>query len=94
MGLETGMKSWSRSPLSKEYIKVFVRGRCVEISREVIKKFLGSSEEACTEFKVADDQICKDITSQQVKEWPVKGKLPSSKLSVKYVLLHKIGAAN
>jgi len=43
---------------------------------------------------VINDQICKEITAQQVKRWPIKGKLQSSKLSVKYALLHRIGAAN
>jgi hypothetical protein len=76
--------------LSKEFRIFFVRGRCVEFSLEVINRFLGRNEEACVEVEVTDDQICKEITAQQVKQWPVKGKLQS----VKYALVHKIGASN
>ncbi|MCI65320.1 envelope-like protein, partial [Trifolium medium] len=32
-------------PLSKEFMKVFDRGRCVDFSPAVINKFLGRSEE-------------------------------------------------
>ncbi|MCI46961.1 envelope-like protein [Trifolium medium] len=41
-------------PLSKEFMKVFVRGRCVEFSPTVINKFLGRSEEP--EAEVASSQ--------------------------------------
>ncbi|XP_058746261.1 uncharacterized protein LOC131619147 [Vicia villosa] len=79
---------------AKDYLKVFVRGNCVNFSPTVINKFLERSNEAQPELEVSDNQMCKVITAGQVKTWPVKGKLNASKLSVKYVILHKIGAAN
>lgn len=30
---------------SKEFIKVYVRGKCVELSLEIINRFMGRSEE-------------------------------------------------
>ncbi|XP_050908528.1 uncharacterized protein LOC127122192 [Lathyrus oleraceus] len=65
---------------SKEFRKVYVRGKCVNFSPSVINKYLGRPDEAQPEL--------------EVRKWPLKGKLVASKLSVKYVMLHKIGAAN
>ncbi|XP_050890918.1 uncharacterized protein LOC127096383 [Lathyrus oleraceus] len=79
---------------SKEFRKVYVRGRCVDFSPEIINRFLGRNEEEPAEIEVSDNVIYKEITSKQVKEWPRKGKLFISSLSVKYVVLHRIGAAN
>jgi len=82
------------SPLSKEYRKVFVCGKCVEFSPKVINSFLSRNEKACAEVEVTDNQVCKEITANQVNQWHIKGKLSSRNLSVKYVVLHRIGAAN
>lgn len=82
------------SKMSKEYNKVYVRGKCVEFSPEVINRFMGRSKEEQVEVEVTDNSICMDITAKQVKQWPRKGKLSPNRLSVKYVLLHRIGAAN
>ncbi|XP_058767709.1 uncharacterized protein LOC131641428 [Vicia villosa] len=79
---------------TEEYLKVFVRGKCINFSPTVINKFLERSNEAQPELEVSDNQMCKEITARQVKTWPVKGKLTVSKLSVKYVVLHRIGGAN
>ncbi|XP_050918631.1 uncharacterized protein LOC127136069 [Lathyrus oleraceus] len=65
---------------SKEFRKVYVRGKYVNFSPSVINKYLGRPDEAQPEL--------------EVRKWPLKGKLVASKLSVKYAMLHKIGAAN
>ncbi|XP_050897773.1 uncharacterized protein LOC127104638 [Lathyrus oleraceus] len=65
---------------SKEFRKVYVRGKCVNFSPSVINKYLGRPDEAQPEL--------------EVRKWPLKGKLVASKPSVKYAMLHKIGAAN
>ncbi|XP_050891005.1 uncharacterized protein LOC127096484 [Lathyrus oleraceus] len=65
---------------SKEFRKVYVRGKCVNFSPSVINKYLGRTDEAQPEL--------------EVRKWPLKGKLVANKLSVKYAMLHKIGAAN
>ncbi|XP_050902786.1 uncharacterized protein LOC127115239 [Lathyrus oleraceus] len=64
---------------NKEFYKVYVRGR---------------NNEGVGELEVTDNQICREITARQVKVLPVKKHLPAGKLTVKYVILHKIGAAN
>ena len=82
------------SPMSKEFINVFVRGKCVGFSPDVINRYLSRSEEACAEVEVTYNQICKEISAKQVKQWHVMGKISSSKLSVKYALLPRIRSAN
>ncbi|XP_058784028.1 uncharacterized protein LOC131658790 [Vicia villosa] len=77
-----------------DYRKVFVRGKCVSFSPYVINKFLGRTDEAQTELEVTDNKVCQVIPAKQVNSWPLKEKLTASKLSIKYAMLHKIGAAN
>ncbi|XP_050916065.1 uncharacterized protein LOC127131174 [Lathyrus oleraceus] len=79
---------------SKEFRKVHVRGKCVNFSPSMINKYLGRPDVAQPELEVIDNKICQVITANQVRKWPLKGKFVASKLSVKYAMLHKIGAAN
>ncbi|XP_050898589.1 uncharacterized protein LOC127105439 [Lathyrus oleraceus] len=79
---------------SKEFRKVYVRGKCVNFSPSVINMYLGRPDVAQPELEVSDNKICQVITANQVRKWPLKGKLVASKLSVKYAMLHKIGSAN
>ncbi|XP_058757874.1 uncharacterized protein LOC131631113 [Vicia villosa] len=71
---------------SKEFRKVYVRGRCVTFSSTVINNYLGRSDEAQPELEVSDNKVCQVITANQIKSW--------RKLSMKYAMLHKIGAIN
>ncbi|XP_050878600.1 uncharacterized protein LOC127082407 [Lathyrus oleraceus] len=79
---------------SKEFSKVYVRGKCITFSPTVINNFLGRNNEGAGELKVTDNQVCREITTKQVKVWPFKKHLPAGKLTIKYAILHKIGAAN
>ncbi|XP_058759339.1 uncharacterized protein LOC131632607 [Vicia villosa] len=79
---------------SANYRKVFLRGKCVSFSPFVINKYLERTDEAQTELEVTDNQVCQVITTKQVKSWPLKEMLTASKLSIKYAMLHKIGASN
>ena len=79
---------------SADFECVYVRGRRVNFSPSEINKFLGRSNEACPELEATDNEVCQTITARQVKCWPSKGKLNASKLSIKFAILHKIGAAN
>ncbi|XP_050897098.1 uncharacterized protein LOC127103905 [Lathyrus oleraceus] len=79
---------------SEYYRKVYVRGNAVTFSPAVINKFLGRTEEPQDELEVTNDQVCKEITAKQVKHRPNRGKLSVGKLSVKYVILHRIGTVN
>ncbi|KAK2444858.1 bromodomain-containing protein [Trifolium repens] len=80
--------------LSKEYHQVFVRGKCVQFSPAVINTYLGRREYGYPGFEPTNNQVCKAITADQVKVWPLKGKVPSVMLSVKYAILNRIGAVN
>ncbi|KAK2445249.1 bromodomain-containing protein [Trifolium repens] len=80
--------------LSKEYHQVFVRGKCVQFSPAVINIYLGRREYGYPGFEPTNNQVCKAITADQVKVWPLKGKVPSVMLSVKYAILNRIGAVN
>ncbi|XP_050908966.1 uncharacterized protein LOC127122714 [Lathyrus oleraceus] len=78
---------------SKEFRKVYVRGKCVTFSPSVINQYLGRADEEQPELEVTDNTICQVITAKQVRKWPLKGKLVASQLSVKYAMLHKVGSA-
>ncbi|XP_050895379.1 uncharacterized protein LOC127101995 [Lathyrus oleraceus] len=78
----------------KEFCKVFVRGKYITFSPAVINNFLGRKIEGAGELEATDNEVCKEITARQVKGWPIIKHLPAGKLTVKYVILHKIGAAN
>ncbi|KAK2417141.1 hypothetical protein QL285_039478 [Trifolium repens] len=82
------------NPLSKEHHKVYVRGKCVHFSPAIINKFLGNNEDGYAKLEVTNNQVCKTITANQVKVWPMKGKVPSVMLSVKYAILNRIGTVN
>ncbi|KAH1188574.1 hypothetical protein GmHk_U059387 [Glycine max] len=79
---------------SDDYQRVFVRGKCVRFSPAVINKYLGRPTDGVIDIDVSEHQIAKEITAKQVQHWPKKGKLSAGKLSVKYAILHRIGAAN
>ncbi|KAL5146827.1 hypothetical protein HKD37_06G016610 [Glycine soja] len=79
---------------SDEYQRVFVRGKCVRFSPAVINKYLGRPTDGVVDITVYEHQIAKEITAKQIQHWPKKGKLSAGKLSVKYAILHRIGAAN
>jgi hypothetical protein len=73
---------------------VYVRGKCVHFSPAIINRFLGNKEDGYAELEITNNKVCKTITANQVKVWPLKGKVPSVMLSVKYAILNRIGTAN
>ncbi|XP_058774958.1 uncharacterized protein LOC131649217 [Vicia villosa] len=77
-----------------DFHKVYVRRKCIEFSPTAINHCLGRNAEAQPELEVTDNEVCNTITGGKVKKWPIKSKLSASLLTVKYALLHKIGAAN
>ncbi|XP_050895490.1 uncharacterized protein LOC127102120 [Lathyrus oleraceus] len=65
---------------NKEFCKVYVRCKCITFSPTVINNFLGRNNEGAGEL--------------EVKAWPFRKHFPAGKLTTKYAILHKIGAAN
>ncbi|XP_058765546.1 uncharacterized protein LOC131639047 [Vicia villosa] len=76
---------------SKELRKVFVRGKCFNFSSTVINNLLGRSDEAQLELEVSDNKVCQVITANQVRSWPLKGKLSASKLSMRSTVSTVLG---
>ncbi|XP_050918690.1 uncharacterized protein LOC127136137 [Lathyrus oleraceus] len=63
---------------------------------KTVTQFSKCYEMLVKEFIVNVSKECADGKSKEFRKvkWPLKGKLVASKLSVKYAMLHKIGAAN
>jgi len=53
-----------------------------------------SSTDSWELLEATDNQISWEITANKVRTWPKKGKISSRNLSVKYVILNRIGAVN
>ncbi|XP_057432424.1 uncharacterized protein LOC130725192 [Lotus japonicus] len=79
---------------SSEFMKVYVRGKCVNFSPEVVNEFLGRSPVAGTDEEPGLNRVAKTLTGKMVKKWTKKGLLPFGKLTTMYVVLFKIGCAN
>ena len=75
-------------------IKFMWGGQSVEFSPKAINRFLNRNEAIVNEEQVSLETIAQVLIAKQVNEWPASGTIPCSKLSVKYAILHKIGAAN
>ncbi|XP_050877820.1 uncharacterized protein LOC127081622 [Lathyrus oleraceus] len=78
----------------REVCKVVVRGKCVNLSPTIINRFLERGTDEGVDLEATDNEICRMITAGQVNEWPSRKHLATSKLTVKYAFLHKIGSAN
>ncbi|XP_045791226.1 uncharacterized protein LOC123885934 [Trifolium pratense] len=82
------------NPLSKDYHKVYVRGKCIKFSPTVINNYLGRFVEPKAELEVANDVVISEITDGKVNVWPKNKLIPTSKLNVKYAILNRIGSTN
>ncbi|XP_045793135.1 uncharacterized protein LOC123888206 [Trifolium pratense] len=82
------------NPLDKEFQKVFVRGKCVTFSPSMINKVLGNADDPHPDIDVSDNVVCKTITTEKVKTWPKKAKVPAVKLTQKYAILNRIASVN
>jgi hypothetical protein len=79
---------------SDSYHKVQLREKNIDFSPTTINKILGRSVEAESNKILSMDKVAEEITAGQAKNWPKKGLLPTSKLTVKYAMLNRIGTAN
>lgn len=52
----------------QEYMRVFIRGKCVKFSPKVINAYLGRNKFAPSDDILSLDQIAIEITGGQVKE--------------------------
>ncbi|PNX68501.1 hypothetical protein L195_g064008, partial [Trifolium pratense] len=66
------------NPLSPEYLKVYVRGKCVDFSPAIINQYLGRCADPAPELEVSMNDVCKTTTGDKVKIWPRVGKLSAA----------------
>lgn len=52
-----------KDPVSQNFKKIYVRGRCVNFSPTVINRYLGRSEDEGCDLEVFYNQACKVITA-------------------------------
>ncbi|XP_058767795.1 uncharacterized protein LOC131641507 [Vicia villosa] len=62
-------------PGSPNFRKVYVRGKLVHFSPNLINMYLGRSEDRGSDLEVIDNQVSREITANQVTTWPMKGEL-------------------
>lgn len=78
-----------------EFHKVHVHGKCFDVSSALLNSFL--KHFLPIGFLVnlpAPEQLPLELSGGMVRVWPTDGQFPTIKLSVKYVILHKVGIAN
>ncbi|XP_050889122.1 uncharacterized protein LOC127094314 [Lathyrus oleraceus] len=75
---------------SYEVCKVVVRGKSVKLSPTIINRFLGRGTNGGVDLETTDNEICRMITAGQVKEWPSRKHLSTSKLTVKHAFTNAV----
>lgn len=81
-------------PQSPDYLKVYIRGRCFEFSPRAINEFIGRVAHVHVGPLPTRLELVKEITCGDPNGWPVKDLLPDVDMSIKYVILYKIGVKN
>lgn len=66
----------------------------MKFSLEIINGYLGRRKIGESDEVPSIDKVSKEITVRKFKQWQKKGLISSRNLSVKYVVLNRIGAAN
>lgn len=79
---------------SKYYMKVHVRGCCIGFSPSVINEYLEQGKLIIVDKVPSLKNVSQEITEGTYKDWHRKGMLPNASLSVKFVILNRIGVAN
>ncbi|XP_050939318.1 uncharacterized protein LOC127148928 [Cucumis melo] len=81
-------------PSSPNYQTVHIRGFTFVISPTVINGFLGNVIDVdCSSSSPSTDVLASVLSGGTLSTWPVNG-IHAVALSIKYVILHKIGIAN
>ncbi|XP_050935684.1 uncharacterized protein LOC127144159 [Cucumis melo] len=81
-------------PSSADYQTVHIRGFKFVISPTLINGFLGNTIDFdCSPPCLTTEVLATVLSGGTLSTWPVN-KIPAAALSVKYVILHKIGIAN
>ncbi|GAA0172005.1 hypothetical protein LIER_25915 [Lithospermum erythrorhizon] len=81
-------------PVSPNFQKVTFCNFTFDFSPSIINRYFGRENGEETGYNLQLSEIVKVLTGGVVDTWSDKGQIASSKMSVKYVILHKIGVAN
>src|SRR4051812_25657840 len=79
---------------SKDYRKVHIRGFGISFSPAIINEYLGRRNLTTADKDPPLKIIARKITGSVYEDRPKKGLLPNTSLSVKYVIMYKIGFSN
>lgn len=74
-------------------MKVGAHGCCVSFSPIIINEYPGRSKLVTADKVPPLKIIAQEITSRVFEDYPSKGLLPTSSLSVKYAMLNRIGVS-
>ncbi|XP_050878873.1 uncharacterized protein LOC127082691 [Lathyrus oleraceus] len=66
-------------------VKEFIVNIPEDISDKNRKEFCKINNEGAGELEVIDNQVCREITTKQVKDWLFKKHLPAGKLTIKFI---------
>lgn len=82
-------------PDTPNFRKVHVLGKCFNISPAILNSFMKLSLLAGFVVTLpSPEELALKLSGETIKVWPTDGQFPAIKLSVKYVILHKIGITN
>lgn len=78
-----------------EFHKVHIKGMCFTISSKFFNQFLGITlpVDYLVSFPTLE-HLAEELTDGTMPIWPVGGQLSVASLTIKYVILHKIGISN
>lgn len=79
---------------SKDYRKVHVHGYCIGLSPVIINDYFGHSKLVTIDKVRNMNTISREITRGNYEDWPRRGLLLTTNLSVKYATLNRIRVAN
>lgn len=79
---------------SEDYRKVHVHGYCIGLSPVIINDYLCRRKLVTTSKVCNMNTISQEITRGNYEDWPRRGLLLTTNLSVKYATLNRIRVAN
>ncbi|GAA0151328.1 hypothetical protein LIER_43140 [Lithospermum erythrorhizon] len=81
-------------PSSSMFHKVKLRGHVFNFSPSLMNKHYGRQNDGVTGSTLKLNDIIKTLIGGVFTEWPIKGHLQASILSLNYAVMHKVAIAN
>ena len=88
------LRSYFNDPSSSNFQLVHIRGSQFRISSAIINSLLGNNVSSnCAPSLPSNDELTSILSGSTLSVWSVN-RIPVVSLSIKYVILHKIGIVN